>query len=122
MQLCELAEQLDQASLAKGIRHTRAYGKGRRILGQPTHPLRSDAGGYEIRLVEDVDEMLVRFAFHVLFYTGAAGAERVAGVQDVEEDVGGVEHPVQFVPDAPALAFAEDGLQRDAVWGCVLFW
>lgn len=70
-------------------------------------------GGHQIDLVQDEDEMLVGgLGANVLLDTATSGAVGVAGIQDVQDNVAGVDDLVQLVPDALAGALHEDELTR----------
>lgn len=57
--------------------------------------------------------MLVRrLLAEILLDTATSRSQRVASVQDVDDNVGGIQHTVQLVPDTLALTLVEDGLDR----------
>ena len=61
-------------------------------------------GGDQIDLVQDEDQVLVRrLSTDVLLDTATTGAIRVTGIQDVEDNITGVDDLVQLVPDTLAL-------------------
>jgi hypothetical protein len=59
----------------------------------------SSPGGHKIDLVQHVDEVLVCLFFSKVFDDRLAPcAERITGVQDMNDDVRGIENLVQFSP------------------------
>jgi len=68
------------------------------------------ARGDEVAFVEDEQEMLVRrFLLDVFLHAAASRSFWISRVQDVEDDVRGVDDFVQLVPYPLALTFGEDG-------------
>ena len=68
-------------------------------------------GGDQIDLVQDEDQVLVRrLSTDVLLDTATTGAIRVTGIQDVEDNITGVDDLVQLVPDTLGGSLHEDEL------------
>jgi len=75
-------------------------------------------GGDEVNLVEDVDKVLVRLLLaEVLHNRLAAGAEGVTSVEDVDDDIGRVEHLVQLTPNTTRGTLGVDGLGNKRAGG-----
>ena len=72
---------------------------------------RSDPVRDEIAFVDDENDLLVRFLFPDVFQNGLAErAHRVAPIEDVEDDVGRVNHFVELAVYPPRGALSVDGL------------
>lgn len=70
----------------------------------------SNAGWYQITLVEHKDQVLVRrLLLEILFNAPATSSDGVSGIKHVDDDIGRVNDLVQLVPDTLALALVEDG-------------
>ncbi len=66
----------------------------------------SDPSGHKVNLVEQEDEVLVRFLFLDMFFDAlAACAFRIPCVEYVNDHVGRVDDLVQFGPDPSRLTF-----------------
>lgn len=71
----------------------------------------SNAGGDKIALVQDEEQVLVgSLLTNVLFDTSATSTERISGVEDVDDNITGIDDLVQLVPDSLTLTLGEDGL------------
>ena len=54
--------------------------------------------------------LMFRFLLDILQDRLTARAHGITGVEDVEEDVGGINDLVEFIPDTAGLAFGEHGV------------
>jgi hypothetical protein len=83
----------------------------------------SHPGWYEITLVEHKDEMLVwSLGFQVALNIATTGALGISGIQNVNDNIRGVNDLVELVPDTFGLPFAKDwvfGLFKNTVSGRV---
>lgn len=81
------------------------------MMGRGTY---SNLGRNKVDLVQHEHKMLVRgFLAEVFLNTPAAGALRVAGVDNMQNDIGRVNDLVQLVPDTLRLALGENGLSSN---------
>ena len=62
----------------------------------------SDPGRHKVDLVQHIHQMLVRLLLADVLDNGLTpGAHRISSVQNMDDDVGRVEHLVQLSPDTP---------------------
>ena len=91
-ELSELAQERNEGTLPKGVRHRSVERDSRALLRQLSDPPLGDPGGDEIDFVEDVDEVLMLGVVReVLADHLALGSGNVTSVDDVKDDVGTVE-------------------------------
>ena len=108
-ELPELAQERNQGTLTKGVRHRSMERDGRALLRQLTDPPLGDPGRDKIDLVENVNEVLVlRVVSEVLADHLALGSRNVTSVNDVKDDVRTVKDLVQLSPDTARLALEEE--------------
>jgi hypothetical protein len=68
-----------------------------------------DPGGDEIALVEDKDQLLVAgLLLDVVLDTSAASSLGIAGIQNVDDNVRGIDNLVQLSPNTLRLTLLED--------------
>eukprot|EP00760_Papus_ankaliazontas_P029821 PhM_4_TR4484/c1_g1_i1/m.73467 len=109
VQTAELAEEVDEVAFAEGIRRGAVHRNRRVVLRQDLQPTRDSPRGYEITLVQNKHKVLVALLLaDVVLDEAAAGAHRVACVDNVHDDVAGVDDLVQLVPNACALTLLEE--------------
>uniref|UniRef100_A0A8W7PVQ6 Uncharacterized protein n=1 Tax=Anopheles coluzzii TaxID=1518534 RepID=A0A8W7PVQ6_ANOCL len=111
VQLADLAQQIDQRTLAERVRERGVERDRRILLAQYRDPALRHPDRHQVDLVQHEEQMLVRlFLAQERLDVLRARAHRVARVQHLQQHVRRVHHLVQLVPDALAAASGENVL------------
>merc|ERR1719187_2843146 len=105
MQFSKLPQQIDEGAFSKGIGERGVEGKSRMIFGEDSNPFLSHPNWDQINLIKDENEMLMRFLFgQKLLHVVRSSTEGISRVENLNNDVGRVDHFIQFVPNTARLA------------------
>mmetsp|Transcript_6562 Transcript_6562/g.18159 ORF Transcript_6562/g.18159 Transcript_6562/m.18159 type:complete len:283 (-) Transcript_6562:92-940(-) len=98
----QLSQEAQERSLAKRIVDGGMEGDRRVLFRERAEPFLRDPRGHQIALVEHENQMLLPVvALQVGLKVPAASAHRVASIEYLQQHVAGINHLVQFAPDAP---------------------